>query len=209
MRRFLVVAMLLGVATLGGGASVAPVEAAAPPPPLDACLQAGSFNIADDFCHAYAPQRGAQYGPISGIGVVKAPRGVPIALAIPGGTDVGFGPQPGEICGEFGCIRNGTSWRIGGPFAQGIAFHDGCGAEDRQDRETGKVVGIMDSAEGRLKVTGTLKGTRLALTFTASDASTVGATGRVTRRDGRTEVLLRSRDGRALASLTLVAPAGG
>lgn len=37
----------------------------------------------------------------------------------------------GEICGEFGCIRNGTVWRVGPSFVQGLGFVSGCGRRGR------------------------------------------------------------------------------
>lgn len=131
MSRRIVLLVAMAALALGGlGGAAAPAAALAPPPTLDACLRSGSFDIAEPICQPYAPARGAQYGPIGSIEVLTAPRGRPIALAIPGGDAIGFGAQPGQVCGDLGCVRNGTSWRFG-PFTwAGLSMTAGCGAED-------------------------------------------------------------------------------
>lgn len=90
----------------------APAGAAAPAPPLDACLSRSSFTIGDAACLGYAPERGNQFGPIAGIEVLTVERGVPFTLSIPGGAGIDFGPPSGP-CGENGCPREAVIWRRG------------------------------------------------------------------------------------------------
>ncbi len=129
MRRSRPGSLLFSLAFLAGVVGTSPAQAAAPAPPLDACLRAGSFLIQDQVCLYRRPAGGDQFGPISGITVLTVPRGQAVVLSIPGGSDVGFGPQPNELCGDLGCVRNGARWRTGA-FTQGLTMVDGCGGED-------------------------------------------------------------------------------
>ncbi len=109
----------------------APTRAAAPSPPLDACLSRGSFAIGDPECLAYAPEQGNQFGPIAGIEALEVERGMPFTLSIPGGSSIDFGPPQGQQCGERGCPSEAISWRRGSaPGSQGVGFLSGCGATD-------------------------------------------------------------------------------
>ena len=72
MRRTVVMLMLAGLALRRRGRS----DRCRPRRPRrhrrwTPASEAGSFNIAERICQAYSPSRGAQFGPISGIQVLR------------------------------------------------------------------------------------------------------------------------------------------
>ncbi len=86
------------------------VRAAAPPPSLDACLDGGSFNIAEPACQeTHPPSWGDQFGPIGGIITHLARRGDAIDLAFNPGAAT-FYDRP-ISCGIGGCIGHSIAWR--------------------------------------------------------------------------------------------------
>lgn len=105
--RNLLVSVTVAVATIGAPASIS--RAAAPPPPLDACLDHGAFNIADPACDAHSPVSGSQFGPIDRV-VTHAVQ--PGGLATLSFTPVGeFFTDRVVSCGDAGCIGHGVGWR--------------------------------------------------------------------------------------------------
>lgn len=123
-------ALALVAGTLVG--TTPPTEAAAPMPPLDACLARGSFNIQDPDCGDHTPRaNGPKYGPIGAVHVVQVQRGVPVRLGYPESFDF---DRPSRPCGDAGCPHHSILWRAEvsprGFESDGLAFGPGCGATD-------------------------------------------------------------------------------
>lgn len=90
-----------------------PASAAAPPPPLDACLAQGSFDISDKDCLSlHRPQGGLANGGIAGVEQHVTTWGGQVSV-----TSSARPPQPlgtAVVCGDLGCVGYQMAWRGSG-----------------------------------------------------------------------------------------------
>lgn len=121
----LLVASIVTIGMLGLGPG-RPARAAAPVPPLDACLSGGTFSQGDPACTSHRPAWGDAFGTIGAVVQHVVNVGDEVALSFQPSASVSY-TEP-ESCGDAGCIWHAISWRpeSGAP----ITTVSGCGPRD-------------------------------------------------------------------------------
>jgi hypothetical protein len=140
----LVIAACLATSAVGLWGLATPTAAAAPPPPLDACLAGGSFSQGAPECSVHRPAWGTDFGVIGSVVQHVVDPGDVVALGFQPSTTIDF-TEP-ESCGDAGCIWNSVSWRpeAGAP----LEIVSGCGARDLScSVRVGEMPEVGDGAE--------------------------------------------------------------